>query len=191
MKKYRLAIFASGNGSNSENIARYFSEHKSVEVVLLLSNNSQAPALAKAKRLGLEVMVFDREDFKEGGRVVQMLIQKEVTHLVLAGFLWLVPAFLIRLFPDRIVNIHPALLPKFGGKGMYGRHVHEAVKNAGEQESGITIHLVNEHFDEGAPLLQAKCKILPADSVDEIAKKVQDLEYVHYPPAIEKWLMKS
>lgn len=191
MKKYRLAIFASGNGSNAENIARYFSEHKSVEVVLLLSNNSEAPALVKAKKLGIEVMAFSREDFKEGGRVEQTLLKKEVTHLVLAGFLWLVPAFLIRLFPNRIVNIHPALLPKFGGKGMYGLHVHEAVKNAGEQESGITIHLVNEHFDEGAPLLQAKCKILPGDSIDEIAKKVQDLEYAYYPPTIEKWLMRS
>ncbi len=189
MKKYRLAIFASGNGSNAENIARHFSNHHSIEVALLLSNNSAAQALAKANALGIETIAFGKADFKEGGSVEQALVERGITHLILAGFLWLVPVFLIKRFPKRIINIHPALLPKFGGKGMYGRHVHEAVKMAGEQESGITIHIVNERFDEGQPLLQAKCELLPGDGVEEIASKVQELEYKHYPAAIERWIV--
>lgn len=189
MKPFRLAIFASGSGSNALAICQYFSGHPQIEVALVLSNNEQAGVLQKASGLGVATLVFSKNEFLEGGKVSECLKSKKITHLVLAGFLWLVPKYLITDFPNKIINIHPALLPRYGGKGMYGSRVHEAVKNASEAETGITIHLVNEHFDEGEPLLQVKCSINPADSVAQIAAKVQALEHQHYPKAIERWVL--
>ena len=189
MKQYRVAIFASGSGSNAEEIFKHFQSHPSIEIVLLLSNNANAFALERAKRFDVPSKVFNRAIFRESEEVLAWLKEKKITHVVLAGFMWLVPAYLIKAFPGKIVNIHPALLPKFGGKGMYGMHVHEAVKATGEKETGITIHEVNEHYDEGKALFQAKCEVLPSDSPDQIAQKVHQLEYAHYPRVIEKWIV--
>lgn len=185
----RIAVFASGSGSNAEVIIRYFKGHARIKVVLLLSNNPQAYALERAKRLDIPARAFTREDFQEGGAMLQWLRKYEVTHIVLAGFLWLIPRYLINAYPDKIINIHPALLPKFGGKGMYGAKVHEAVKTAGETETGITIHLVNEHYDEGRTLFQGRCRVEDHYSPAEIAACVQKLEHEHYPRVIERWAL--
>lgn len=191
MKKFRLAIFASGSGSNAERICQYFLNHDAIEVAVILSNNEKAAVLEKAKRFNITAVHFSKEEFKAGGRVENVLVDNEISHVVLAGFLWLVPAFLIHRFPNKIVNIHPALLPKHGGKGMYGRHVHEAVKKAGDHETGITIHLVNEKFDDGKHLFQATCAVGLADTVENIAVKVQVLEHQYYPAVIEQWLQNT
>jgi phosphoribosylglycinamide formyltransferase-1 len=188
-KKYRLAIFASGSGTNAEQIISYFKDHPHIAVVLLLSNNPEAYALERAKKLDVPSAVFNRADFKEGTAVKQHLTEKKVTHIVLAGFLWLIPDYLIELFPHRIINIHPALLPRFGGKGMYGMKVHESVKLLGELESGITIHEVNEKYDEGKIIFQTTCPLDPNDTPDTIAQKVHALEYAHYPKTIERWVL--
>jgi phosphoribosylglycinamide formyltransferase 1 len=189
MKKIRLAIFASGSGSNAEAICRYFNNHPSIEVSLILSNNASAAVLEKASTFSIDARTFKKEEFKEPGNVLKWLHEKEITHLVLAGFLWLIPTYLIRAFPNAIINIHPALLPKYGGKGMYGIKVHEAVKAAGEKETGITIHEVNEYFDEGKHLFQSSCPVNPADSPETIAKKVLELEHAYYPKVIERWAL--
>lgn len=191
MKTARLAIFASGNGTNAERIIRHFKGHGSIEVALLLSNKPDAQALVRAAAQGVPAKVFTRAQFRESGEVLQWLQDNGVTHIVLAGFLWHVPLELIRRFPDRIINIHPALLPRHGGKGMYGMFVHEAVKAANDVETGITIHLVNEKYDEGRVMFQARCPVLPADTATDIAGKVHRLEYEHYPQVIEKWVMES
>ncbi len=190
-KKIKLALFASGSGTNAETIIRYFRHHSDIEVVLLLSNNPSAAALEKTQRLGIPTVVFNGQQFRESDFVLNHLRNQEATHLVLAGFLWLVPANLLHAFPNCIINIHPALLPKFGGKGMYGRKVHEAVKAAGGKETGITIHEVNEHFDEGRILFQTACRLETTDTVEMIAKKVQALEHTHYPLVIERWATAS
>jgi phosphoribosylglycinamide formyltransferase 1 len=187
MNKSRIAIFASGSGTNAEAIFTYFKNHPSVEVVALLSNNPQAYALKRAANFNVPTKTFTKQEFRDSTIVLDWLQQKEVTHVVLAGFMWLVPTYLIKAFPHRIINIHPALLPKFGGKGMYGSHVHAAVKNAKEKETGITIHLVNEKYDEGKILFQTSCSIKPDDSVDDIANNVHALEHAHYPRIIEAW----
>jgi phosphoribosylglycinamide formyltransferase-1 len=190
-KKYRIAIFASGNGTNAEEIFRYFKNHSEIEVTLLLSNNPTAYALQRARNHNIKTLVFDRAEFKEGSVIRQALENAGVTHIVLAGFLWLIPEYLIRLYPDRIVNIHPALLPKYGGKGMYGAKVHEAVKNSGEVETGITIHLVNNQYDEGKILFQARCPVTSNQSPEEIAACVHQLEYEHYARVVERWVRGS
>src|SRR6186713_42141 len=151
----RLAIFASGSGTNAEAIMNHFKQHASAKVVLLLSNNPEAFALERAKKFDVPTKVFTRQQWKESEVVLEWLAQKEVTHVILAGFLWLVPQYLIQAYPNKIINIHPALLPKFGGKGMYGMKVHESVKSTGEKETGITIHVVNQHYDEGEILFQS------------------------------------
>jgi phosphoribosylglycinamide formyltransferase-1 len=189
MKEFRLAILASGSGTNAEAIMKYFQSHPQIDVVVLLSNNPKAFVLERAKKFNVPSKVFNKQQFRESDEVLHWLEEFEVTHIVLAGFLWLLPERLIQSFPDRIVNIHPSLLPKFGGKGMYGMKVHEAVKISGEYETGITIHLVNTHYDEGKILLQASCKIPPAASAQEIASKVYELEYTNYPKTIEKWVL--
>lgn len=188
-KSFRIALFASGSGTNAERFFQYFKNHKHIEITLLLSNNPQAYALKRAEKAGVPARVFDRTQLKNG-EVLNWLQSQRITHIVLAGFLWLIPDNLILAFPEKIVNIHPALLPKFGGKGMYGGKVHEAVKAAGDMETGITIHLVNEHYDEGAILKQAKIAIEPTDTPEEIAEKVHQLEYQYYPSAVEDWIMK-
>lgn len=187
----RLAVFLSGNGSNAEAIFSYFKNHSSIQVVLVLSNNPEAFGLQRASKFNIPSRVFTKQQFREGDEVVQWLREAKVTHIVLAGFLWLIPANLIHEYPHRMINIHPALLPKYGGKGMYGAKVHETVKAAGETETGITIHEVDEHYDEGRILFQGKCPIHPTYSVQQIAEQVQRLEHAHYPRVIERWVSQS
>jgi len=188
-KKFRLAIFASGSGTNAEAIMKYFEHHSQIEVGILLSNNQNAFALERAKKFNVPTRVFDKQQFRESDEVVRWLNEFEITHIVLAGFLWLLPENLVQSFSDKIINIHPSLLPKFGGKGMYGMKVHEAVKEAGENESGITIHLVNAQYDDGKILHQSSCLISSEDSAKEIAAKVYELEYANYPRTIEAWVL--
>jgi len=188
MKKSRIAIFASGSGTNAEEIMKHFQSHPSVEVVLVVSNNATAFVLERAKKFNIPAKTFKRHDFRNPGIVLEWLRQSEVTHIVLAGFLWMIPDYLINEFPDRIINIHPALLPKHGGKGMYGIKVHEAVKAAADVETGITIHLVNERYDEGEILFQARCKVEETFTTEDIQKCVHKLEYEHYPRVIEEWI---
>lgn len=186
-KPIQLAVFISGSGSNAEEIFSYFQIHPSIKVALVLSNNPDAYGLERAKKFSIPSKVFSRNQFSESEEVLRWLIAAEVTHLVLAGFLWLVPDYLIRAFPHRIINIHPALLPKFGGKGMYGMKVHEAVKLSGEKQTGISIHEVNEIYDEGKILFQASCPVDFSDSPQQIAEKVLQLEHGFYPRVIEQW----
>ena len=191
MSKNRIAVFASGSGTNAEEIFKYFKGHPSIEVVLLLSNNSRAVALERADKLGITSMVFTKEQFRDSDEVLNWLRKFRVTHIVLAGFLWLIPRNLLKAFPNRIINIHPALLPKFGGKGMFGMKVHELVKATGELETGITIHRVNEKYDDGEILFQEICLLDSHDTPEQIAAKVNRLEYAHYPRVIEEWIVGS
>ena len=184
----KIVIFASGSGTNAENIIRYFGENKPVRVVMILTNNKNAFVIDRAKQLGVPCRVFDRHTFMNTDEILQILIQLKADLIVLAGFLWLIPVNILKAFPDRIVNIHPALLPKYGGKGMYGHIVHESVINSGDRESGITIHMVNEKYDEGRIIFQAKCDVLPGDTPDDLAEKIHELEYKYYPGVIEKIL---
>lgn len=179
---------ASGNGTNAEAIMKHFQNHPDVEVVLLLSNKPKAYALERARKLGVSARVFTREQFN-GGEVIHWLKEAGVTHVALAGFLWLLPPALLRVFPDRIINIHPSLLPKHGGKGMYGDKVHQAVKSAGDPRTGITIHLVNEQFDEGKIIFQADCEVLTHDTPETIAARVHALEHRYFPSVIEEWTL--
>ena len=189
MKK-NIAIFASGSGTNAENIIRYFQENDLIRVALVLSNRSDAYVLERAHRLQVPSEVFLKEDWVSGEQILALLHEYHIDFIVLAGFLVRVPERLLHAYPDKIINIHPALLPKFGGKGMYGDRVHEAVVAAGEKESGITIHYINEHYDEGNAIFQATCPVLPTDSPDDVAKKVHALEYEHFPQVIEQVLMR-
>lgn len=191
LNKFRIAIFASGNGTNAEEIFKHFKSHSRIEVALLLSNRPDAYALQRAANHQIDTIVFNRQQFTEGTRITEALNNAGITHIVLAGFLWLIPEYLIAAFPDRIVNIHPALLPKYGGKGMYGSKVHEAVKAAGDLVSGITIHVVNSKYDEGRILFQGKCDLSKDDSPEEIAACVHKLEYEHYPRVIEEWILQG
>ena len=183
MKK--IAVFASGSGTNAEQIIRHFKTGKTAEVALLLSNRMDAYALQRAQNLNVPTSIFTRHDFYETDQVVNMLKEKNIDLVVLAGFLWLIPGNLIEAFPDKIVNIHPALLPKYGGKGMYGKYVHEAVIASGDSESGITIHYVNQRYDEGKIIFQAKCDIEPSETPDSLANKIHKLEHKHFPKVIE------
>lgn len=190
-RKFKVAIFASGSGSNAEEIFKYFKKHPSIEVRSLLSNKPDAFALQRAHNHGIKTVVFNRLEFLDGTEIRKHLENEGITHIVLAGFLWLIPDYLLKSYPDRIVNIHPALLPKYGGKGMYGSKVHEAVKAARDMETGITIHLVNERYDEGKVLFQGRCPITENHSPDEIAQCVHKLEHEHYPKVIEKWILED
>ncbi len=189
----RIALFASGSGSNAARIATYFAGHDDVDIPLLLTNNPKAGVIDRARHgFGGErhvpVLLFDRATFYDTDRITQFLRRQQIDLIVLAGFMWLMPANLVRAFPGRIVNIHPALLPDFGGKGMYGHFVHEAVVAAGVSESGISIHYVNEHYDEGQLIFQARCPVLPTDTPSDVAQKVQVLEHAHYPRVIAEVL---
>lgn len=186
---FRLAIFASGNGSNAEAIIRYFEHHPAIQVSLVLTNNPKAFVLERAQRLNVQSRIFTREEFAVKTTVIDFLRSERITHIVLAGFLWLIPENLVREYSDRIINIHPSLLPKFGGHGMYGMKVHEAVRNSGEAETGITIHLVNNRYDEGRILFQKSCAVEKNHTPQEIAACVQQLEYENYPVVIEKWIL--
>jgi phosphoribosylglycinamide formyltransferase, formyltetrahydrofolate-dependent len=182
----KIAVFASGSGSNAENIVRYFNAHSSVSVALILTNKADAYVLERARKLHIPSAVFSKKEMNEGDSVLNLLKENDIAWIILAGFLLKVPDNIIAAYPDRILNIHPALLPKYGGKGMYGSRVHEAVVVAGEKESGITIHLVNAHYDEGQVLFQATCPVLPSDSADDVASRVHALEYEHFPRVIEE-----
>lgn len=187
-QKFRIAIFASGSGSNAEEIAKFFRDHPSIKVAVIGSNNPKALVLDRANRLGIPTKVFNREEFVST-TVVDWLQENRITHIVLAGFLWLIPPSILKAYPDKIINIHPALLPKFGGKGMYGMKIHELVRTLKEKETGITIHLINEKYDEGPILYQGKCDVLETDTPEQIAHKVHQLEYAWYPKVIEKWVL--
>jgi phosphoribosylglycinamide formyltransferase 1 len=181
----RIAILASGAGSNAANILEYFKKSNRVKVVLIATNKPKAGVLQFAEKFGVESLVFDKTMFHDSEEFLSELKKRQVDFIILAGFLWKVPSSLIEAFPDRIINIHPALLPKFGGKGMFGHHVHEAVYQAREKESGITIHFVNEHYDEGKIIFQEKFVILPNDGPQEIENKVRTLEMKCFPEIIE------
>jgi phosphoribosylglycinamide formyltransferase-1 len=189
MKSHRIAIFASGSGSNAEEIITYFQYHPSVEIRLLLSNNPTAQALQRAEKFKIKTKTFNKTEFRESREVLHWLKEEKITHLVLAGFMWLIPDYLTHAYSGKIINIHPALLPKFGGKGMYGMFVHEAVKAAAESETGITIHEVNEHYDEGNVIFQATCSVDESDTSQSIALRVQKLEHMHYAKVIERWIL--
>lgn len=180
-----IAIFASGNGTNAERIAEYFKDKKGIKVALVLTNNPDAYVFQRVKKYNIPTMVFNRKEFYHSGEVVQQLKNFEIDIIVLAGFLWLIPKSLLESF-DKIVNIHPALLPKYGGKGMYGMKIHELVRKNNDPETGITIHWVNEKYDEGEAIIQVKCSVEPGDSPRDIADKIHRLEYKHYPEVIEK-----
>jgi phosphoribosylglycinamide formyltransferase-1 len=184
----RIVIFASGSGSNAENIISFFSEKSQAEVVAVLTNKSAAVVLERCDRLGVPGFYFNKPAFRESDAVLRLLKGLDTDLIVLAGFLWKVPTHLIEAFPNKIINIHPALLPKYGGKGMYGDRVHQAVKDNKETETGITIHYVNENYDEGAIIFQAKTKVEASDTPESIAQKVHQLEYEHFPQVIEKVL---
>ncbi|GAB4037053.1 phosphoribosylglycinamide formyltransferase [Spirosoma jeollabukense] len=187
----RIALFASGSGSNAEKIAEYFVNNTEVEISLIVSNNPKAGVIDRARRLHIPVLLFDRTTFYDTSRITQLLAGQAIDLIVLAGFMWLMPTELVQAFSNKIINIHPALLPKFGGKGMYGHFVHEAVVAAGETESGITIHYVNERYDEGQIIFQANCPVLPTDTPDDVAHKVQILEHLHYPRIVADVLAKQ
>ncbi len=186
MKK--LIIFASGSGSNAENIITYFNSGNLAKVSLVLTNKADAKVLQRCERLNIPAFYFNKSAF-QSGTLLGMLNNENPDLILLAGFLWKIPSGFIEAFPYKIINIHPALLPKYGGKGMYGNRVHEAVRANSEKETGITIHYVNEHYDEGGIIHQEKVTLTSEDSVENIASKVHELEYEHYPKVIEKLLM--
>lgn len=187
----KIAVLASGSGTNAENIIRYFRDNQSIEVALVISNKKDAYVLERAHKLNVPAAVFSKQEFEEGYKILSLLKDYGIGFVVLAGFLLRVPDILLEAYPDKIINIHPALLPKFGGKGMYGDRVHEAVVAAGETESGITIHYVNEHYDSGNIIFQTKCPVLMTDTPHDVATKVHMLEYEYFPSVIEDVIRKS
>ena len=188
MKK--IVIFASGSGSNAQRIAEEFAQIPDIQIDRIYCNKSNAFVLERAKNLSIPAFVFNRDDFYTNGKVLEQLLSDTPDLIVLAGFLWLIPENIIKKYEGHIINIHPALLPKYGGKGMYGINVHNAVIANKEKESGITIHLVNEKFDDGDILFQASCSLTPDDTPDTLARKIHELEYEHFPRIIEKHLRK-
>ena len=185
----QVAVFASGSGTNAWNLMSYFENHPQIRVVLVLSNKADAPVLEKAARFGVSTLVFDRKIFYETTQIPDLLLERRIEWIVLAGFLWLVPENLLATFPQKIINLHPALLPKFGGKGMYGMKVHEAVLEAGETSSGITIHFADKHYDEGSIIFQAECALSQEDTPETLAAKIHELEYRHLPEVVEKVIL--
>jgi phosphoribosylglycinamide formyltransferase-1 len=184
----RIAIFASGGGSNAEKIIQHFEKHPDIEVGLVVTNNKNAGVVAIADRYRIASLVISRQDMYESNHLLEILNKNKTDLLVLAGFLWLIPVSLITGFAGRIINIHPSLLPKYGGKGMYGHHVHEAVKADQEEVSGMTVHLVNEKYDDGAIIFQKECKITPEMNALDIAAAVLKLEHKYYSEAIENYI---
>lgn len=184
-----IAIFASGSGSNAERLTEYFAESKLINVSLFLTNNKNAGVIERGHRLGIPTVIFDKAAFAKTGKIVELLVNQHIDYIVLAGFLWLIPENLLKAFPDKIINIHPALLPKYGGKGMWGHHVHDAVVANKETESGITIHLVNEEYDKGEIFFQAKCEVLSTDTATDVALKIQKLEHKHFPEIVGEFVL--
>ncbi|WP_291964411.1 phosphoribosylglycinamide formyltransferase [Maribacter sp.] len=191
MKTKKIILFASGSGSNVENIANYFKLRKDVTICCVLTNKSDAKVIERCNRLEINALFFNRQAFSNSNFILDMLRSLEPDLIVLAGFLWKIPEAITNAFPNKIINIHPALLPKYGGKGMYGMHVHNAVKEAKETETGITIHYVNAHYDEGAIIQQAKTVVDPKDAPEDIASKVHLLEYEFFPKVIDELLSKQ
>jgi phosphoribosylglycinamide formyltransferase-1 len=187
----KIAVFASGSGSNAENIADYFIRNQDVEISLILANKPDAYVLERAKKLGIPSFVFSSKQFRESEIVLDELKAAKIDFVVLAGFMLLVPKYLIAAYPNKIVNIHPALLPNYGGKGMYGENVHKAVIDNKEKKSGISIHYVNEKYDEGNIIFQDITIIEPNDSADDLAEKIHSLEYRHFPRVIDEAVRKE
>ena len=186
----RIAVFASGNGTNAENIIRYFRDSSIARVVLVLSNNKDAKVLDRAKNLGVEAIDFDKSEIYESDELLRLL-ELQADFIVLAGFLWRIPLSIINSFPNKIINIHPALLPKYGGQGMYGMRVHQAVKDNKESETGITIHYVNENYDEGSIIFRKTIQINSNDSPEQIAQQVHNMEYEYFPKIINDLLREA
>lgn len=186
--KKNIVIFASGSGSNAQRLLEYFEHHPDIRVAALFSNNPNAYALKRAETYHVPALLFSRDDFYKSDQVLEQIQQFKPDLIVLAGFLWLVPHNLLQAFPNRIINIHPALLPQYGGKGMHGQHVHTAVVQAGEKESGITIHYINEEYDKGAFIRQERCPVLPDDTPEALAARVLQLEHQHLPQVVEQLL---
>jgi len=183
-----IVIFASGNGSNAENIADYFKDSNSVKITAVFTNNANAGVISKMEKFGIPCVIFTKDDFRSKEYFIIKLYQYRPDLIVLAGFLWLIPTYLVNAYPNKIINIHPALLPKFGGKGMYGMHVHEAVKAANETETGITIHYVNSKFDDGKIIFRANTPLTENDTPLTIAQKIHALEMENFPIEIDKIL---
>ncbi|TWO33817.1 phosphoribosylglycinamide formyltransferase [Seonamhaeicola sediminis] len=184
----RVVIFATGSGSNAENLIRFFQNSDNVSVIQVLTNNPHAKVLDRAKRLKVSALSFNRIAFTQTDHVLNNLKILKPDLIILAGFLWKFPEKILDEFPNKVINVHPALLPKFGGKGMYGMHVHNAVVENKEIETGITIHYVNENYDEGATIFQAKCDVLPSDTAENVASKIHELEMEHFPKVVEQLL---
>ncbi|MBQ7222148.1 MAG: phosphoribosylglycinamide formyltransferase [Bacteroidales bacterium] len=182
-----LAVFASGAGTNAENLIKYFSQSDTYRVTVVFCNRKDAYVLERAKKLDIPSIVFNREQLTDG-TVGNILKDHNIYAVILAGFLMMVPEYLIREYEGRIINIHPALLPAYGGKGMHGMHVHNAVVAAGERESGITVHIVDEQYDHGKTIFQARCKVEPTDSPDDVAAKIHLLEQAYFPQAVDNYL---
>jgi phosphoribosylglycinamide formyltransferase-1 len=184
----KIVVFASGNGTNAENLIRYFQKHPLAKIVAVFTNNEKAGVIRRTKNLGIACKIFDRHQFTKANDLINELNVYQTDLIVLAGFLWKIPKQLIQQYPKRIINIHPALLPDFGGKGMYGQKVHEAVIRSGVLQSGISIHLVNENYDEGEIIFQAKVNIENNDDAESLAAKIHLLEYKHFPQVVERYL---
>jgi phosphoribosylglycinamide formyltransferase-1 len=185
-----IAIFASGSGTNAENIIKYFSNKNSAKVTLVLSNKRDAYVLKRAETLNVKQIFFERDDFYVSAKIRDYLLLNKIDFIVLAGFLWLIPENILESYEGKIVNIHPALLPAYGGKGMYGEKVHSAVLANHDSESGITIHYVNQSYDKGNIVFQARCRVEPGDTPDTLASRVHALEYEYYPKIIEELIIK-
>ncbi|MDN3491445.1 phosphoribosylglycinamide formyltransferase [Winogradskyella bathintestinalis] len=185
----RIVIFASGSGSNAENLIKFFHNSDKASVIQVLTNNPHAKVLDRCKKLNVSALSFNRIAFSKSEDVLNILKAAQPDLIILAGFLWKFPAFILENFENKVINIHPALLPKYGGKGMYGKYVHEAIVTNKETDTGITIHYVNEHYDEGAIIFQAKCPVLSTDSVEDVAEKIHLLEMEHFPRVVNELLL--
>lgn len=183
-----IAIFASGSGTNAENIIEHFRGNKKVNIKLVITNNKNAFVIKRAEKLAIDCQIISRDDFKNDEKVLDVLNNYNIDFIVLAGFLLLIPSYLVNKFPSKIINIHPALLPKYGGKGMYGMNVHNAIIENKEKESGITIHYVNEKYDDGNIIFQAKCTLTEDDTPESLAEKIHILEQDNFPKIIENLL---
>lgn len=185
----RIVIFASGSGSNAENLIKFFHNSDSASVIQVLTNNPHAKVLDRCKKLNVSALSFNRMAFSKSEDVLNILKASQPDLIILAGFLWKFPEFILKMFPNKVINIHPALLPKYGGKGLYGINVHKAVVANKETDTGITIHYVNENYDEGRIIFQAKCNVLPTDSAEDVAGKIHLLEMQHFPKVVNKLLI--
>lgn len=184
-----LAIFASGSGTNAENIIKYFQKHDTINTKVIVTNNPNAFVIQRAKQLSIDCVVVNKSEWKDPLYLLSLLKSYRIDYIILAGFLLRIPNTIIDNYTNKVINIHPALLPKHGGKGMYGDNVHKSVVKLGDTESGITIHYCNEQYDKGDIIFQAKCEVLPTDTFEDVANKVHQLEYKYFPKVIEEVLM--